>query len=146
MNIGEAAKRTGLPAKTIRYYEDIGLVVPSGRRENNYRDYGEQDVHLLQFVARARSLGFSVENCRELLSLYRDQHRASADVKALAEARIRDIEQKIRELEAMKATLQDLVARCHGDDRPDCPILSDLAHDTLQETACCAGASEGRPR
>lgn len=147
MNIGEAARRSGLPAKTIRYYEDIGLVVPSGRRENNYRDYAEEDVRLLQFVARARSLGFTVENCRDLLSLYRDRHRASADVRALASARILDIEQKIQELEAMKATLQDLVARCHGDDRPDCPILNDLAHEAgPQGPACRAGASERRPR
>jgi Cu(I)-responsive transcriptional regulator len=144
MNIGEAARRTGLPAKTIRYYEDIGLVVPSGRRENNYRDYGEQDVRLLQFVARARSLGFSVENCRDLLSLYRDQGRASADVKALAKARIADIERKIEELQAMKATLRDLVTRCHGDDRPDCPILSDLAHDPAAPDRCAAVASQGR--
>jgi MerR family transcriptional regulator, copper efflux regulator len=135
MNIGDAARLTGLPAKTIRYYEDIGLVVPSGRRENNYRDYGEQDVRQLQFVARARSLGFSVENCRDLLSLYRDQHRASADVKALARARIADIERKVRELETMKATLEELVARCHGDDRPDCPILRDLAHAPAPATA-----------
>jgi Cu(I)-responsive transcriptional regulator len=148
MNIGEASRRTGLPAKTIRYYEDIGLVVPSGRCPNNYRDYGEQDVRLLQFVARARSLGFSVENCRDLLSLYRDQHRASADVRALAEARIRDIEQKIKELEAMRATLRELVVRCHGDDRPDCPILSDLAHEAAPAAPAChaAGTREGRPR
>jgi MerR family copper efflux transcriptional regulator len=128
MNIGDASRLTGLPAKAIRYYEDIGLVVPSGRGRNNYRDYDEQGVRLLQFVARARSLGFSVENCRDLLGLYRDQHRASADVKALARARIVDIERKMRELQTMKATLEDLVARCHGDDRPDCPILRDLAH------------------
>jgi MerR family copper efflux transcriptional regulator len=128
MNIGDASRLTGLPAKTIRYYEDIGLVVPSGRGRNNYRDYDEQGVRLLQFVARARSLGFSVENCRDLLGLYRDQHRASADVKALARARIVDIERKMRELQTMKATLEDLVARCHGDDGPDCPILRDLAH------------------
>jgi MerR family copper efflux transcriptional regulator len=128
MNIGDASRLTGLPAKTIRYYEDIGLVMPSGRGRNNYRDYDEQGVRLLQFVARARSLGFSVENCRDLLGLYRDQHRASADVKALARARIVDIERKMRELQTMKATLEDLVARCHGDDRPDCPILRDLAH------------------
>lgn len=127
MNIGEAAGRSGLPAKTIRYYEAIGLVVPSGRQGNNYRDYSEQDIHLLRFVARARSLGFSVENCRDLLGLYRDQGRASADVKALAQARIQDIERKIEELEAMRETLRHLVARCQGDDRPDCPILSNLA-------------------
>lgn len=128
MNIGEAARRSGLPAKTIRYYEAIGLVAPRARAANGYRAYGEQDVHLLQFVARARSLGFPIEDCRDLLGLYRDEHRASADVKALAEARITEIERKIAELETMRAALHELVGRCHGDQRPDCPILSDLAH------------------
>jgi Cu(I)-responsive transcriptional regulator len=128
MNIGEAARRSGLPPKTIRYYEAIGLVIPKARAANGYRAYGEQDVHLLQFVARARSLGFPIEDCRGLLGLYRDEHRASADVKALAEARIIEIERKIAELETMRAALHELVDRCHGDQRPDCPILSDLAH------------------
>lgn len=128
MNIGEAARRSGLPAKTIRYYEAIGLVVPRARAANGYRAYGEQDVHLLQFVARARSLGFPIEDCRDLLGLYRDEHRASADVKALAEARIAEIERKIAELESMRGALHELVGRCHGDQRPECPILSDLAH------------------
>jgi Cu(I)-responsive transcriptional regulator len=127
MNIGEVARRAGLPAKTIRYYEAIGLVVPSARSANGYRDHSEQDLRLLQFVARARSLGFPIEDCRDLLGLYRDQHRASADVKALALARVAETERKIRELAAMKATLEDLVNRCHGDQRPDCPILNDLA-------------------
>lgn len=127
MNIGEASRLSGLPAKTIRYYESIGLVAPSARRHNGYRDYNRQDVHLLQFVARARSLGFSVENCRDLLNLYRDQRRASGDVRALALTRIADMERKIRELQTMKKALEHLVARCHGDGRPDCPILADLA-------------------
>jgi Cu(I)-responsive transcriptional regulator len=127
MNIGEAAERSGLPAKTIRYYEDIALVRPSGRRANGYRDYDEQDLHRLRFVQRARSLGFSVEECRELLDLYRDRSRASADVKALAEHRIEDIRRKVVELQAMEQTLTRLVQHCHGDDRPDCPIIDDLA-------------------
>jgi Cu(I)-responsive transcriptional regulator len=127
MNIGEAAERCGLPAKTIRYYEEIGLVVPSGRKANGYRDYDEQDLALLKFVQRSRSLGFTVEACRELLDLYRDRSRASADVKALAESRIADIRQKIAELKSMEATLAKLVEHCHGDARPDCPILDDLA-------------------
>lgn len=131
MNIGEVARRSGLPAKTLRYYESIGLVAPSGRAANGYRDYSEQDMRLLQFVARARRLGFSIEDCRDLLSLYRDQRRASADVKALAEARILEIERKIQELEGMRATLRELVDRCRGDDRPDCPILNDLAHNSV---------------
>lgn len=127
MNIGQAAERSGLPPKTLRYYEEIGLVRPSGRRGNNYRDYSEDDVAQLHFVQRARSLGFTVEECRGLLALWRDRHRASADVKAIARERIADIEKKLRELQAMKAALEHLVARCHGDDRPDCPILADLA-------------------
>jgi Cu(I)-responsive transcriptional regulator len=127
MTIGEAAARCGLSAKTIRYYEEIGLVVPSGRKANGYRDYDEQDLNLLKFVQRSRSLGFTVEECRELLDLYRDRSRASADVKALAQSRIADIRQKIEQLQGMAATLSDLVEHCQGDARPDCPILDDLA-------------------
>lgn len=127
MNIGEAAARSGLPAKTVRYYGDIGLVVPSHRRANGYRDYDEQDLQRLQFVQRARSLGFAVEACRELLDLYRDRSRASADVKEIAKSRIADIRRKIDELKAMESTLARLVEHCHGDHRPDCPILDDLA-------------------
>ena len=129
MNIGEAASRSGLPAKTLRYYEQIGLVVPSGRRRNGYRDYSERDVRLLRFVQRARSLGFSVRECRELLALYLDRNRSSAEVKRIALARIREIERKLRELESMRAALLELAERCHGDDRPDCPILDDLAQN-----------------
>ncbi|NBC32541.1 MAG: Cu(I)-responsive transcriptional regulator [Alphaproteobacteria bacterium] len=127
MNIGQAAAQSGVPAKTIRYYEDIGLVAPASRRGNNYRDYAEEDVAVLRFLKRARSLGFSVEDCRGLLSLYRDRQRASADVKALARSRVAEIDRKIAELESMRATLLDLIERCHGDARPDCPILEDLA-------------------
>ena len=128
MNIGEAAARCNLPAKTLRYYEDIGLVVPHGRQRNGYRDYSAQDVHRLGFIQRARSLGFSVEQCRELLALYDDPSRASADVKAVAALHVGLIEDKIAELEAMKSTLAHLIERCHGDDRPDCPILNELAN------------------
>ncbi len=133
MNIGEAARRSGLPAKTLRYYEEIGLIVPSGRRTNGYRDYSERDVRLLRFVQKARSLGFSVRQCRELLDLYLDQGRASADVKRIALERIAEIERKIRELEAMKAALAHLAEKCHGDERPDCPILEDLAAAGAEE-------------
>ena len=129
MNIGEAAAQSGVPAKTIRYYEDIGLVQAAARRGNNYRDYGEADIAVLRFLKRARGLGFSVEDCRGLLSLYRDRQCASADVKALARTRVAEIDRKIAELESMRATLADLMARCHGDDRPDCPILDDLSGD-----------------
>lgn len=131
MNIGEAAAQSGLPAKTLRYYEDIGLVQPAARQGNNYRDYSDGDIAMLRFVKRARGLGFSVEDCRGLLSLYRDHHRASADVKALARARVTEIDRKIAELEGMRATLTDLMDRCHGDERPDCPILDDLSGQAL---------------
>ena len=127
MKIGEAAAQSGVPAKTIRYYEEIGLVQAVARRGNNYRDYGDTDIAVLRFLKRARGLGFSVEDCRGLLSLYRDRQRASADVKALARTRVAEIDRKIAELESMRATLTDLMARCHGDDRPDCPILDDLS-------------------
>ncbi|MBB4301740.1 Cu(I)-responsive transcriptional regulator [Rhodobium orientis] len=126
MNIGQAARRSALPAKTIRYYEEIGLVAP-GRRDNGYRDYDASDVHKLQFLKRARGLGFSIDDCRHLLSLYEDKHRASADVKALARARIEDIDARMAELQSLRTTLAKLVECCHGDDRPDCPILDDLA-------------------
>lgn len=126
MTIGEVSTASGLPAKTIRYYEDIGLVTPP-RRDNGYRSYREQELHKLRFLSRARSLGFTIEECRRLLSLYEDRERASADVKALALQHLADIEGKIRELEGMKSTLETLVNTCRGDNRPDCPILDDLA-------------------
>ena len=127
MNIGEAAARSGVPAKTIRYYEDIELIESADRAANGYRSYTDDDVHTLRFVARARNLGFTVDQCRSLLALYRDKSRASADVKHLAEIHIGEIERKIGELQSMQATLRDLVRRCHGDDRPDCPIIEGLA-------------------
>ena len=126
MKIGDVADASGLSTKTIRYYEDIGLIRPA-RGTNGYRDFAESDVHKLAFLARARSLGFSIEECRTLLSLYEDRDRASADVKALAEAHLRRIDRKIAELAGLRGTLAELVARCHGDARPDCPILDDLA-------------------
>ncbi|MGP1397119.1 MAG: Cu(I)-responsive transcriptional regulator [Inquilinaceae bacterium] len=126
MNIGEAAEASGLPVKTIRYYEEIGLVA-ADRQDNGYRSYADAHVHKLRFVQRARSLGFSIEECRHLLSLYQDTHRTSAEVKAMAEARIVDMDRKIAELVALRGALAGLVAACHGDDRPDCPILDDLA-------------------
>jgi len=126
MNIGQAAAASGLPPKTIRYYEDISLVV-ADRQSNGYRDYAEEHVHKLRFVQRARSLGFSVDECRNLLSLYEDQNRASSEVKQLAEARLADIDRKIVELQGMRAALAGLIEACRGDHRPDCPILDDLA-------------------
>ena len=126
MNISRAAEFSGLPAKTIRYYEDIGLVTPA-RAANGYRDYSRENLETLRFVARARDLGFSIDDCRHLLSLYHDRERASADVRNLASARIAEIEDKIAVLSSMKDTLERLVSACHGDARPDCPILEDLA-------------------
>jgi len=126
MNIGEVSQSAGLPAKTIRYYEDIGLVSPP-RDTNGYRVFRDQDVHKLAFLARARSLGFSIEDCRKLLALYEDRDRASSDVKKVASQHLVQIEDKLRELSAMRETLAHLVGSCAGDDRPDCPILSDLA-------------------
>jgi len=126
MNIGDVAALSGLPAKTIRYYEEIGLCVPP-RAGNGYRVYRERDAHMLRFLARARSLGFSIEECRALVSLYQDSDRASADVKRLAQAHLADIDAKIRELKDMRAVIAHLVGACHGDARPDCPILEELA-------------------
>ncbi|MEM7442365.1 MAG: Cu(I)-responsive transcriptional regulator [Pseudomonadota bacterium] len=128
MNIGDAAEATGLPAKTIRYYEEIGLVA-SNRRPNGYRNYGEAELHSLRFVQRARSLGFSVSDCRDLLSLYGDRERSSADVKALAQAKLKEIDAKIEELQSLRSALGNLIDACAGDHRPDCPILDDLARD-----------------
>ena len=126
MNIGDVAERTGLPAKTIRYYEDIGLVRPA-RDSNGYRVFRETDAHKLAFLGRSRALGFSIEDCRTLLALYEDDDRASADVKRVASEHLHQIEEKIAQLQAMRDTLNELVRCCAGDDRPDCPILKDLA-------------------
>ncbi len=125
MNISEVSVRTGVPAKTIRYYEDIGFITP-GRLPNGYRDFGEKDLHKLSFIGRARSLGFTIEDCRVLLGLYEDQSRASADVKKIAQKNLRKVEEKIAELQAMRSTLSHLISECAGDSRPDCPILRDL--------------------
>lgn len=126
MNIGEVADASGLPAKTIRYYEDIGLITPL-RADNGYRRFTEAHLHKLAFIARARGLGFSIEHCRTLLALYEDRGRASADVKRLAETHLSEIDSKMAELAEMRSTLAQLVQACAGDHRPDCPILSGLA-------------------
>lgn len=126
MNIKDASARSGLPAKTLRYYEAIGLIRPR-RAANGYRHYSDADAAKLAFLARARGLGFSIEECRALLALYEDKGRASAEVKKLAEGHLAGIAAKIAEMRAMEATLGHLVAACAGDDRPDCPILSGIA-------------------
>lgn len=127
MNIGEAAAASGVSAKMIRYYESIGLITPPLRTEAGYRVYAGHDIHTLRFVKRARTLGFSVEETRELLTLWHDKSRASADVKAFALKHLGELETKIAELQGMAQTLRHLAKHCHGDDRPDCPILEDLA-------------------
>ena len=126
MNIGQAAQRANLPPKTIRYYEDIALIKPD-RAQNGYRDYSEADIHRLRFLQRARSLGFTIEECRTLLSLYDDKKRASADVKEMAQDKIAEVDRRIKELQELRETLSVLIASCHGDDRPECPIIDGLA-------------------
>ncbi|KIC19822.1 Cu(I)-responsive transcriptional regulator [Leisingera sp. ANG-Vp] len=126
MNIGDVASRSGLPAKTIRYYEDIGLIKPH-RSANGYRCFAESDLHKLAFLCRARALGFTIEDCRTLMGLYEDESRASADVKQLAQEHLAKIEGKIADLQAMRDTLGVLIKGCAGDSRPDCPILKDLS-------------------
>jgi Cu(I)-responsive transcriptional regulator len=127
MNIGTAARQSGVPAKTIRYYESVGLIQAADRTASGYRVYDRQDVETLRFVQRARSLGFPVEEVGNLLALWRDRSRSSSEVKALAARRVADIDRKMAELAEMRATLTHLMERCHGDDRPDCPILHGLA-------------------
>ncbi len=127
MHIGTVADRAGIPSKTIRYYESVGLIPQAPRSAGGYRRYAERDLHTLRFIQRARGLGFSVKEVSALLMLWRDDRRASADVKALSERHVADIDRKITELRAMRRTLVDLIDRCHGDHRPDCPILDDLA-------------------
>ena len=126
MNIGDAARRCGLSVKTVRYYDDIELVVPA-RAGSGYREYGASDVHRLRFVARARSLGFSIEDCRHLLSLYEDDERASADVKTIVRQKLLEVDRKVEELQSIRRSLMHLSRHCRGDDRPECPILDDLA-------------------
>jgi MerR family copper efflux transcriptional regulator len=130
LSIGTVAERSGVPPKSIRYYEGIGLIDPAERRPNGYRSYSPLDMQTLAFIKRARGLGFSVEEVRELLDLWRDRSRKSAAVKALAAHHIEALERKIEELRSMRNALADLVKRCRGDSRPDCPILEDLEDGT----------------
>lgn len=133
MNIGDVARVSGLPTKTIRYYEEIGLISPL-RSTNGYRTFRDSDLHKLAFLGRARSLGFTIDDCRNLLALYGDDARASADVKKIASEHLERIDAKVEELQAMKKTLSHLVHECAGDNRPDCPILDDLATSLGGET------------
>jgi len=127
MQIGRVAERSGVPAKTIRYYEEIGLIAKPDRTAGGYRAYDRQDIDILRFVNRARSLGFSIKDVRNLLALYQDRARASADVKSIALEHVEEIERKMAELDSMRRTLLHLAEKCHGDERPECPILDELA-------------------
>ena len=141
MNIGQAAAASGVSAKMIRHYESIGLLPEAERTEAGYRQYGERELHTLRFVRRSRDLGFSLDEIKQLLELWQNRSRSSREVKALAQAHVKALDEKIAEMQAMKATLQNLVQHCHGDDRPDCPIL-----ESLEAGACChaqAGAATG---
>lgn len=134
MTIGEAARLSGVAAKTIRYYESVGLLAAGARRGNGYRDYDMADVDTLRFIHRARGLGFAVKDVGNLLALWRDRSRASAEVRALAERHIAAIDAKMTELAAMRAVLAGLTAQCCGDQRPECPILDSLAGETADRT------------
>lgn len=127
MNIGEAARISGVNAKLIRHYESIGIIPKAQRTDAGYRLYTEADVHILVFVKRARGLGFSMKEIKKLVGLWRNKSRASSEVKALAQTHIKDLENKIKELQEMADTLRHLSRNCHGDNRPDCPILENLA-------------------
>ena len=126
MTIGDAARRSGVSAKTIRYYESIGLIRPASRHGNDYRAYRDQDVEFLRFIQRARSLGFSLKEIDELIALYRDRRRTSRDVKRLALGHVEDLNRKIAELAGIRNVLLELAQKCRGDDRPECPILDEL--------------------
>jgi Cu(I)-responsive transcriptional regulator len=128
MNIGDAASASGVSAKMIRHYEAVGLIQAPQRTDSGYRQYGDGEVHTLRFIRQARDLGFSIHEIGELLSLWQNRRRTSRLVKALAEGHIRALEQKVQELLTMKSTLEHLVHCCHGDDRPECPILDVLAN------------------
>jgi MerR family gold-responsive transcriptional activator of gol and ges genes len=146
MNIGDAAKQSGVSAKMIRHYENIGLIPKARRTDSGYRRYSGVDVHTLRFIRQARSLGFSIKQIQELLSLWRDQRRSSSKVKALALAHIEELNARIREMQLMKRMLQALAAHCHGDERPECPILEGLAAGGEAEvaTATCKTIAKQR--
>lgn len=126
MNIGEISKRADLPVKTVRYYADVGLVKPIGRTDAGYRTYDDKALRKLIFVRRSRAMGFSIEECRRLLGLFEDQSRASSEVRSIAKQHLQEIDAKLDELKKLQKELSMLVSSCHGDDRPDCPILDAL--------------------
>ena len=143
MNIGEAAQASGVSSKMIRHYEEQGFVPKAGRTVAGYRVYRENDVHALRFIRRARDLGFSLKEIKDLLGLWHNRRRASGDVKKLAEKHVKELDQKIAEMQAMRRTLVNLTHHCHGDDRPDCPILDDLAGEHCHPTSKGKGQATG---
>lgn len=154
MNIGQAARASGVSAKMIRHYESIGLVPPADRRDSGYRDYGAADLHRLGFIRHARDLGFSLERIRVLLGLWSDPGRSNADVKAIAEAHVRELEERARRLDEMADALRSLAEACEGDGRPDCPIIASLetgadvpaCHASPAPTASAPPAPRGKAR
>lgn len=144
MNIGEAARRSGVSARMLRHYEALGLVGGVARSESGYRQYDENTVHTLRFIRRARDLGFEMDEIAELLALWRNRRRSSAEVKRIATAHVEDLQRRIAGLQAMQATLQRLASCCHGDERPDCPILDELASDAPPAPALSDAASPPR--
>ena len=143
MNIGEAAKTSGLSAKMIRHYESVGLFQEATRTGAGYRQYSDKEVGTLRFIRQSRDLGFSIEQIRALLGLWQDRERPSRQVRALAQAHIEELDEKLREIQAMKATLENLVHCCHGDDRPDCPIIETLAAESVAPTPRGQGKTTG---
>jgi Cu(I)-responsive transcriptional regulator len=141
MNIGAAAKHSGVSAKMIRHYEGIGLISKAARSYSGYRTYAASDVHTLRFIRQARNLGFSIKQIEQLLGLWRNQRRPSSKVKALAQEHIAELDARIAEMQAMKRTLQELAVHCHGDERPECPILEGLA---APFAASASGTGRGR--
>ena len=146
MNIGEAAAASGVSAKMIRHYEEQGFVPKAGRTVAGYRVYRDNDVHALRFIRRARDLGFSLKEIKDLLGLWNNRRRASADVKRLADKHVKELDQKITEMQAMRRTLVNLVEHCHGDARPDCPILEDLAGHEVHADHCPPAARKAKAR
>ncbi len=130
VNIGQAARLSGVSAKMIRHYEAVGLLAPASRTESGYRQYSDAEVHSLRFIRHARDLGFSIAQIGELVGLWQNRRRSSSRVKALALAHVAELERKVASLQSMKETLQHLASCCHGDDRPECPIIDRLADDT----------------
>ena len=146
MNIGEASRASGVDSKMIRYYESIGLLEDVGRSANGYRTYAANDVHTLAFIRRARHLGFSIEQIQALMTLWRDKARSSAEVKAIAQGHIAELQAKIEVLASMQRTLEHPVACCAGDDRPDCPIIDDLSAKAEAPAKPRPARSNGRHR